>query len=262
MYPAAWFANTWTTVLGRRMFARVSRLPVGGVPIVLVHGLGVSSTYLMPTAVRLAPYHPVFLPDLPGFGRSAKPSHILNIKELTDALAGWMMTHGLDDVYLVGNSLGCQFIVDLAVRYPRLVRGGVLVGPTLDPRARSVLRQVLRGAFDLLREPLSYWPLLLHDYLLAGPIRTLVTLHYAVQDPLVQKLPYVRAPMLVVRGSRDPIAPQLWVEEMARLLPRGEVLVIPGAAHVANYTTPDALAAAVRGFVQRTGAAARSFATV
>jgi len=151
---------------------------------------------------------------------------------------------------LIGNSLGCQFIIDLAVRHPDLVGWAVLVGPTVDPAARSVTGQAIRGARDLFREPIRYWPLLARDYLVAGPLRTLATLRYAVADPVVEKLPRVAAPTLVVRGSRDPIAPQAWVEEVASNLPHGRLAVIRGAAHVANYTAPIELAAAVRAFIK------------
>ncbi len=215
----------------------------------MVHGLSVSGTYMVPTAMRLATDYPVYVPDLPGFGKSAKPSHIFDIPELTDALAGWMRNLGLLGACLVGNSLGCQFIVDLALRYPELIERAVLVGPTLDPEAKSSWRQIGRGLLDLLGEPFSYWPLLTYDYLVAGPIRTIVTLHYAVQDPVAAKLAHVQVPTLVIRGTRDPIAPQRWVEEMVLRLPHGQLRDIRGATHVANYSAPDALARAIREFL-------------
>lgn len=187
--------EVYTRVNGRLMHAWTSTAgPVTVPPIVLVHGLGVSGRYLLPTAVLLAPHYPVYVPDLPGFGQSDKPSHVLNIPELTDALAGWMRRLGLAGACLVGNSLGCQFIVDLAPRYPELIERAVLVGPTLDPQARTLGRQIGRGLLDLLGEPFSYWPLLTWDYLKAGPLRTLRTLQYALQDPVAAKLSQVRIP--------------------------------------------------------------------
>ena len=178
------------------------------------------------------------------------PPRTLNVPQLADALAAWMQQAQLSSACLLGNSLGCQFIVDLALRYPNLIARAVLVGPTLDPQARSVLGQIGRGVLDLFGEPPAFWPLLTWDYLRAGPIRTIITLHYAVQDPVAEKLCQVRVPTLVVRGSRDPIAPQRWVEEMVRRLPDGQLLTLPGATHVANYTAPDRLATAVRAFLK------------
>ena len=56
-------------------------------------------------------------------------------------------------------------------------------------------------------------------------------------------------PTLVVRGSRDQIVPQRWAEEAARLLPMGRLVVIPGAAHTANYSAPMELAHVTRAFL-------------
>ncbi|MDQ3880940.1 MAG: alpha/beta hydrolase, partial [Chloroflexota bacterium] len=64
-----------------------------------------------------------------------------------------------------------------------------------------------------------------------------------------RKLPCVRVPTLVVRGGRDPIVPQAWAEEVARLLPRGRLVVIPGAAHAVNHDAPAALARVVLPFL-------------
>lgn len=244
--------DLWTSIAGGKVYARDYREPgQSGPPIVLVHGSGVSGYYLTPTAEHLARDYPTLIPDLPGNGRSEKPSHILTVPELADALAAWMQSLDLADACLIGNSVGCQTIVDLAVRHPELVRYTVLVGATTDPAARSTLRQILRGSVDMLREPIRYWPRLVYDYLVTGPIRTIVTLHHAVADPIADKLPHVTAPTLVVRGSRDPISPQRWAEEMVRLLPYGDLEVIRGAAHAANYSAGAELADAVRRFMAR-----------
>jgi 2-hydroxy-6-oxonona-2,4-dienedioate hydrolase len=243
--------SVWSVVQGLRVHIREATdlAPPGAPAVVLVHGVGVSSRYMVPTGERLAPHYRVYAPDLPGFGRSDKPPHLLDIPGLADALRAWMLHAGPGPAALLGNSLGCQVIIDLAMRFPELVDRAVLVGPTVDPRARGLLRQIGRGALDLLREPLSYWPLLAADYLIAGPVRTVRTLQKGVEDPLADKLGRVRAPVLIVRGSRDPIAPQRWAEELARRLPRGRLVVLDGVAHVANYTAPDRLVEVVRPFL-------------
>ena len=61
-------------------------------------------------------------------------------------------------------------------------------------------------------------------------------------DPVETKLVAVQAPTLVVRGSRDPIVPRRWAEEVADGLPRGKLTEVPEAAHAVNYSAPDALA--------------------
>jgi len=233
--------SQWITVEGLRIHTRLSETSPhagGKPPIVLVHGQVISSLYMVPTAKRLAPFFPVFAPDLPGFGKSAKPPRVLNVPELADALAACMDALGLQRAVLVGNSLGCQILVDLAVRYPGRAQCVVLAGPTIDPSARTAPRQIARWLHDWLYERPSLALAHVRDYYKAGVARGLRTFRYALADRIEEKLPHVHAPALVVRGSRDPIVPQKWAEEATRLLPKGRLAVIPGGSHCVNYTTP------------------------
>src|SRR5205814_8013632 len=100
----------WTVVNGLRMHARVGvrQVPEEASAIVFVHGLGVSGRYMVPTALEMASCHRVYVPDLPGFGKSEKPARVLDITGLADALAAWMQAIDLPTATFVGNSLGCQ----------------------------------------------------------------------------------------------------------------------------------------------------------
>ena len=220
--------STWITIGGVRMHARVATTATApGPPLVLVHGLGVSSRYMIPIAQLLAPDHRVYAPDLPGSGRSGRPDHILNVDELADALAAWMRATGLRDAILIGNSLGCQTIAALTLRHPTLIARAVFIGPTMDPQARTTLQEFGRLMIDSWRESFTQPFLTLFDYWLTGPYRTWRTLQYGLNDPLEAKLPQITIPVLIVRGGRDPIVPQGWVAEIERLLPCGRLVVHP-----------------------------------
>ena len=137
------------------MHARASDnpLPNNGPALILVHGLVVSSRYMAPIAEALSAHYRVYVPDLPGFGKSGKPPHVLSLVELSDTLAAWMQEAGLERAAFLGNSFGCQIIADLAVRHPGRVERAVLQGPTMDPRGRTVLRQIGGFLLDMPREP-------------------------------------------------------------------------------------------------------------
>ncbi len=63
--------SRWTDVRGHRVHARIAATgPTRRPPIVLVHGLGVSSLYFGPIARTLAADFDVYLPDVPGFGEA------------------------------------------------------------------------------------------------------------------------------------------------------------------------------------------------
>ncbi len=231
--------SRWYEVQGLRMHALAStNLPRWReTPVVLVHGLGVSSRYMVPIARHLAPDLQVFAPDLPGFGWS-EPGHVLTIRQLADALAAWMDTAGLRRAMFIGNSLGCEILVELALRHPERVVSLVLQGPTPEPAARTASQQIWRyivtGQYE--RSPLSW--VSLSDYMICGVRRFVQTFRYMLEGRIEDKLPRVQHPCLVVRGTRDRIVSQEWAEEAARLLPNGRLTIVPGAAHAINFSSP------------------------
>ena len=237
---------------GYQIVARVWAGPASPArtPLLLVHGLGVSSRYMIPTAVRLSAYAPVYAPDLPGFGASSHPQRALSVAELAGVLAGWMRAMRLERAVLLGNSMGCQVIAHVAVERPDLVERAILVGPTMDPDA-GARAQVGRLVADSFREPVRYLPVLLGDYLRAGPRRVIATFRHALRDESFANYSRMSMPTLVVRGGRDPIAPQGWAKRLAGALPHGQLAVIPGAGHAANFNAPDELVEVTRAFLDR-----------
>jgi pimeloyl-ACP methyl ester carboxylesterase len=249
---AAWgFQSRWRTVEGVAIHDRASLDSPNVAPrLVLLHGLAVSHRYLMPVAARLAGHHPVHVLDLPGFGLSGEPGRVLDVAEHADRVAAWLKATRLPPVVVLGNSFGCQVAVDLAVRHPDGVCGLVLVGPTVDPAARTASRQILRWLRDTLREDPLQLPILLRDVRDAGLRRVAGTLTHAVRDPIEAKLPLVTVPTLVTRGAKEPIVPMAWAQAASRLLPHGELAVVPASPHNANYGAADQLAELVLAFLR------------
>jgi 2-hydroxy-6-oxonona-2,4-dienedioate hydrolase len=244
-------ASQWATVNGRRMHARVATdaPPGAGLPVVLMHGLSVSSRSLLPTAARLAAGRRVYAPDLPGCGASEPPPEALSIHDLADTLAAWMRAMHLQQAALLGHSFGCQILAELALRHSEYLAQAIFVAPTVDPRERTAVRQIARLLLDAFREPPALLPIVLYDYLRAGLGRTVRTLQYALQDTIERKLPQVRVPSLVIRGAHDPIVTPGWAEAVACLLPRSRLVVIPGAAHAVPYSAPVELGRVIEAFL-------------
>lgn len=256
--------HTWVMVNGRRLHMQTTAHPVAcaAPPVVLVHGLIVSGRYLLPTAQLLAADYPVYLPDLPGFGQSAKPPHPLDLDELADTLADWMDAIGLEQAIFLGNSFGCQIVVTFALRHPQRISRAVLVGPTVDVFHRTLFQQAVRLALIFLREPPMMFLIALRDFWDAGLACGLLTARVALRDQIEAKLPLVQVPTLVVRGKRDRLVPQAWAEEVTRLLPLGRLVVLPQGTHTINYTAPRELVQVVRPFLEevRTSANGAAFA--
>jgi len=202
--------------------------------VVLVPGLGLderSSTWLrerLPATVVL----------LPGMGL-AEP--VPSLDELAFRLTGEL---GEGPVLLVGHSQSCQVVV-AAARDPR-VAAVVLLGPTTDPRLRSVLglaRQWLRTA---IAEPLRQVPLIVAQWWSTGPRAMAALWRTAAPDRTDRRVREVPVPVVVVRGTRDRLCPHDWAARVTAAAPRGRMVELPGAAHMTVQTCPDEIAALLR----------------
>jgi 2-hydroxy-6-oxonona-2,4-dienedioate hydrolase len=216
-----------------------------GEPVVLVHGFGVSGRYMLPLAQSLARWFSVFVPELPGNGRSQQPPMPLGIDGLAEALAGCLDALELQRPAFVANSMGCQVVTELAFQLPDRAGPLALVGPTIDPDQRRTRHQVLGGVRDLAREPLSLLTHPAQDGVM-GVRALLATARSALADRIEDRLPLIEQPTLVLRGSQDSFVNAAWAERVAALLPRSRLVVVPGEPHAVHYTRPDLVGELVR----------------
>ena len=221
-----------------------------GPPVVLVHGHVVSSRYMAPLGEALASHCRVFAPDLPGFGRSEKPTRALDIYELADELGTFITEVGLERPVLIGNSMGCQIICDLVAR-KSLASRVVLQSPTMDADARKLHVQLGRFFRSAIHEhrlfPLA--AIYLRDLWDAGPFRSWDTLQFMLRDPIEEKASSVHVPVLIVRGSLDFIVPDGWARRLASMMPYARVLTLNGVAHGLHYSDTKLFVDAILPFV-------------
>lgn len=220
--------------------------------MVLVHGVVVAGRYMMPTARALAGHRPVYIPDLPGFGRSDGPAKPLDVHELARSLSEWMLAAGLEHADVVGHSFGCQPVSALAASWPERVGRLALLSPIGDPDNRSLASHIWRWMCDCPREPLSVWGSYAGGFVRFGPRRSVGTLNHSLRDEMEERLSRIQAPALVVRGELDTIVDGPWAERVASLLPRARLAVMPGAPHNVNYKTPHELADVLLPFLEET----------
>jgi 2-hydroxy-6-oxonona-2,4-dienedioate hydrolase len=156
---------------------------------------------------------------------------------------------GVERAAFIGNSLGCEVLVELTLLRPQLVDRLVLQGPTPDLEARGLVRQVV-GFFAI--APFERWSLAwvaLTDYARGGIGRYILTPRSMVDNHIAKKALLVTQPTLVLWGTRDYIVPHTFVASLASSLPRGRLAVIPGAAHGINFSHPKAFTAVLLPFL-------------
>ena len=135
---------------GTRIHARVSTnsiSPADAPPLLLVHGFPQTHAMWHRVAQRLAPHFRLVLPDLRGYGDSAKPpgdaDHANYSKRaMAQDLALLMQALGFDDYAVCGHDRGARVAHRLALDHAHAVRRLVLIdiAPTLDMYAATDMR--------------------------------------------------------------------------------------------------------------------------
>lgn len=249
--PEPGWDHTWVDVDGVRTLVRLSLDGGDATPIVHIHGFGISGRYLLPTARLLTDRAMNVVPDLPGYGISAKPQRPLSIPRLADAMVSIMDTVGVGKVVLVGNSMGCPISVELADRYTDRIEGVVLVAPAGGINNQPLRRAVTQLAADGVRESPRMARVAVPDYLRFGPINTLRLFGEMTRFPALERLLEIPVPTLAVLGNRDPLLPgHDRVVEVAKEVPgHVTVVTITGAAHAVNFSHPGELAHVIRSWL-------------
>lgn len=257
--------------------------PPAATPLVLLHGIPGGSVAWAAVADDLAPDHDVIVPDLLGFGASARPTALadLHAEAQARALLGLLDEIGAEAAILVGHDFGAPTALTLARTAPDRVLGlGVLAGnlftDTPIPFPLSTItwpilgggaERLLAGGFAqrmLLRtgggRPRPALDLAAHlgdgrqrtavRTLLAGSLRQLATLYRPIED----HLPAVRVPRFVAWGDRDPLFALEQGERVADAL-RVPLTRLEGAGHFLPVERPDDVAALVRGLVTEVASA-------
>ncbi|WP_175470181.1 alpha/beta fold hydrolase [Curtobacterium sp. MCBA15_001] len=202
--------------------------------IVLVHGIGMSHRSFARSQRVLARKHRTVAVDLPGFGGLPAVGRRLEVPELGDVVMRAIRAVGVRESVLVGQSMGSQVVVAAALHHPDEVLAVVLVGPVVDDRHRSLLW--LAGALgrDGLVEDARMNVVLLTDYFRS--LRQYVReLRPMLRWPMADAVGSLRVPVLVVRGTRDPIARSAWAGRLARAARDGAMVELYGAHHVQEH---------------------------
>jgi pimeloyl-ACP methyl ester carboxylesterase len=282
--PGSWLDGSGleareTTVDGHRL--RYVRTGTGSL-VVLVHGFA-SSLYTWKDLIPLlAESHDVVALDLPGFGASDLPVD-LSFEDLPAAVVGLMDHLGIGRAALVGNSMGGTVVAVVAAERPERVEALVLVDAAgfnteaeslplpvrlmttplaglLDrlPGKRLLVERSLREVFHddghVTDERVS-------EYLAAarrpGSVAALQSLLASSADrrgAVIDRLPRIEAPTLVVWGRDDLWIPVAHADRFVEAIPGARKVVLDECGHLPHVEKPEVVGAALVEFLGATSA--------
>lgn len=120
--------------------------PVDAVELLLVHDMASSSRYWGANLGPLGARFRVAAPDLLGLGASPKPAENAYSPADHAAALARVVAHAGTPVVVVGHSLGALLALHLAVLYPQLVRGVVLISLPFFATAAEAREQLSSGS--------------------------------------------------------------------------------------------------------------------
>ncbi len=253
MSPPRWRApygltEVLTTVDDRPVRSLVAGSRDDAPEVVVLPGLGAPG-YLAPWALETARWTRVSLLDLPGWRRGRARSCRPTLDDVVTTAGRWLQATGRRDVVLLGHSTGAQAVLRVALQRPDRVAGIVLAGPTFDPAARTVPALLRRAAATIVREEPAELRAVGPSYLGSGLVPLVRFALTALPDRPEDAAGSVTAPVLVLTGEGDRLAPPAWARTLARAA-SGECVVLPGA-HNAPFPHPRLADAAVRQWLAR-----------
>ena len=260
-----------------------------GTPLVLVHGFGNEAHIWDDFAPLVAPHYRTFAVDLRGHGDSDHDPerrydydhHVADLEAVTSAL-------GIDRLVLVGHSFGGRTSILFAAKHPERMAGLVIVdiGPEHDPRGTTRIRmEVMQRGDGSFAEPAEYERVLAHNFPAGSPDALRRMARHELRrrpdgrferkaDPafmagrpgqdeaeadarerdtakrLWDALARVPCPTLVVRGAAsDILSPEIADRMVDDVLVKGQLAVVPRAAHSVMTDNPAGFAEAVTAFV-------------
>jgi pimeloyl-ACP methyl ester carboxylesterase len=132
-----------------------------GRPLVLLHGGLGSSEMFGPILPTLAADHQVIAVDLQGHGRTADIDRPISIELMADDIAALIRHLGLENVDVLGYSLGGGVALFTASKYPELVRKVVIVSANarrdaIPPEMLAQQLQVDAAAAEFMKDTPMY----------------------------------------------------------------------------------------------------------
>ena len=249
-----------------------------GDPVLWLQGLNAPAAAWAAQLAHFSQTHRSIAPDARGVGQSDAPPGPYTTRQLAEDAVAVLDAKGVERPHVVGLSLGGAVAQELALAHPERVRSLALLSTfaAQSPRSRALLEawrtlypvvaadERLRKAWEL-----QAYSWLFTDRFWRSPANVRAALRFASTQPLQppqgfigqvdaalshdarDRLPALGVPALVIHGALDQLSPQDNGEELARLIPGAELLVLPEVGHAVNLEGQRSVNAALRALWKR-----------
>ena len=221
-----------------------------GTPIIVLHGLmGGLSNFDAVTRHFSTKGYKVIIPELPIYTMSLLKT---NVKSFANYLKAFIEYKGLDNVILLGNSLGGHIGLYYTKLNPEKVKALIITGSSgLYESAmgggytkRSDYEVIKKKAQDVFYDPAVATKEIVDEvYETVNDrnklIKTLAIAKSAIRHNMGKDLPKMNTPVCIIWGKNDSVTPPEVAKEFHELLPDSELYWIDKCGHAAMMEHPE-----------------------
>jgi pimeloyl-ACP methyl ester carboxylesterase len=229
-----------------------------GRPVVILHGGGGPFT-VAPLVAHFAGGFRALAPTHPGWNGSPRPARLGSIHQLSTVYLDWLGASGLQDVLLVGNSLGGWIAADMAASDRAGLVGGIVI---IDGTGILVPSEPMPDFFALTPREITEHSFADPDRFFVDPataaaaqianqkanmetMRALAGDPYMHDPALRERLADIQVPALVLWGEADRIVTPAYGRAFAAAIPGATFEVLEHAGHLPQIEQPSATFAAI-----------------
>jgi pimeloyl-ACP methyl ester carboxylesterase len=283
--PCSWLEIDWRAHQRREKIEGrwLNLIDIGsGPPLLFVHGLAGSWQNWLENIGAFAGEYRVITVDLPGFGESEMPARPISISGYARTLDALCDALELDNVRVVGNSMGGFVAAEMAIRSPARVEAlclvaaaGLSVEGARADRTKGIRHRIENLLFFYvawlatkfpalaLRPRVRRWMLGLvvaHPEELPGPliaeqVRGIAkpgfdtALEALTRYPIRDRLGEIACPTLIVWGDKDRLVPLSDAAEFEWLISDSRKLTYEDTGHAPMIERPERFNADLRAFL-------------
>lgn len=242
-----------------------------GSPVILIHGLGASAEIWMPNVEALAKHHRVYIPDLPGFGRSEKPASFFTPSDYSSFIDAFLKALNIGRVSIIGQSLGGGVALQYTLQFSEKVDKLVLVDSA--GLGKEVIWTLRLMSLPLIGELISHptrigvalffkfavhnSKLITKDFInlyyeiftqpgffafLLKVVRMLVDIHGAKEEflvPVMENLNKIVQPTLIIWGENDRVLPVRQAYFGKEKIVNSHLHIMKQCGHIPNFEWAD-----------------------
>ncbi len=250
-----------------------------GTPLVLVHGYTSLAYTWKDVFEPLSKYFRVIAVDLKGFGFSDKPDGDYTKRAQSILVKGLLDHLKIEKTWLAGNSMGGDVAINVALQYPEVVIGLILIDSagvkfeSKSPSASSSFNipffgrafaalalssdKLVRGGLErsyyddskITDEDVRIYHLPLTS--VNGQRAAALAVQQWDLYPVEKDLGKINYPTLIIWGAEDEVIPLETGRKMNSLIKDSEMIVYENTGHLPQEETPDMVAKDIKSFIER-----------